>query len=311
MDIRGAMSKTKWALVAAFGLGGALAAIYSNELISLGLLAAGRNRGCDFQGAWPGISVAKAQGTIEDSIRAQSKLLKRDVVADLELWDTPSGPYWVPAGSAGAAFYDLSEQRRGIYNPGGLGVRPGDVVLDCGANIGTYAKTALAAGASKVLAIEPVPQNLECLRRNLANEIASGKVVLVAKGVWNKDDQLTINVDPKNQAGASFVGTRGGEAHNTLLLPLTTIDRIVEELGLSRVDFIKMDIEGAERQALAGGGKTIARFHPRMALSVYHLEDDTTVIPSLALSYWSGYQRLCGPCRPGEGRLNAEVYLFH
>ena len=304
------MSNKKLGLIAAIGVAGTLAAFYNSELLSVALLAVGRNRGCNLQGAWPSLTVAKAQGAIEESLRAQSRLLKRDLGAGLELWDTPSGAYWVPAGSAGAAFYDLSEQRRGIYNPAGLGVRAGDVVLDCGANIGTYSKTALAAGASKVLAIEPVPQNLECLRRNLSAEIAAGKVVLVEKGVWNKDDQLSINLDPKNQAGASFVGTHGGKV-NTLLLPLTTIDAIVEETGLSRVDFIKMDIEGAERQALAGGRKTISRFHPRMAMSVYHLEDDTTVIPSLALSYWSGYQRECGPCRPGEGRLNAEVYLFY
>jgi len=233
-----------------------------------------------------------------------------DAAARLEQWNTPAGTYWVPTGSSGAALYDLAEQSRGIYNPSGLGVRPGEVVLDCGANIGTFSRTALAAGASKVVAIEPVPQNLECLRRNLASEIAAGKVVLVEKGVWNKDDQLTLNVDLANEAAGSFVRTASAE-HTTMVLPLTTIDGIVRELGLATVNFIKMDIEGAERQALAGGSKTISRFHPRLAMSVYHLKDDITVIPDLVGTFWSGYRRTCRPCRPGEGWVNAEVHLFH
>ena len=60
---------------------------------------------------------------------------------------------------------------------------------------------------------------------------------------------------------------------------LTTIDKIVEELQLERVDFIKMDIEGAERKALAGARNTLAERKPRLALAGYHLEDDQTKIP--------------------------------
>jgi FkbM family methyltransferase len=47
-------------------------------------------------------------------------------------------------------------------------VRAGDVVLDCGAGIGLFARQALKRGARTVIAIEPVPENLECLRRNLS-----------------------------------------------------------------------------------------------------------------------------------------------
>ena len=52
------------------------------------------------------------------------------------------------------------------------------------------------------------------------------------------------------------------------MVPLTTIDKMVTELNLQRVDVIEMDIEGAERQVLTGTRATIAQFTPRMAICV-------------------------------------------
>ena len=70
----------------------------------------------------------------------------------------------------------LSEQEQRIYGaPGDRGVHPGDVVFDCGAHVGTYTRESLKAGARLVVAIEPAPDNLEYLRRNLAKEIAAGQ----------------------------------------------------------------------------------------------------------------------------------------
>ena len=59
--------------------------------------------------------------------------------------------------------------------------------------MGLYAKTALASGAKLVVAIEPAPENIECLRRNLAQEIAAGRVIVYPKGVWDKDDTLALH----------------------------------------------------------------------------------------------------------------------
>ena len=75
-----------------------------------------------------------------------------------------------------------------IYGTGARGVQPGDVVLDCGANIGIFSKTALASGARLVVAVEPAPDTLECLRRNLGREIAERRVIVYPKGVWDHDD---------------------------------------------------------------------------------------------------------------------------
>jgi FkbM family methyltransferase len=194
------------------------------------------------------------------------------------------------SGSRSALEWDLAEQGRRIYGKGGnRGERRGDIVLDCGANVGVYTRTALASGAKLVVAIEPAPENVECLRRNLAQEIAAGKVILYPKGVWDKDDTLELHRDPKNSARDSLFKL-AGDAIETIQVPLTTIDKLVTELKLDRVDFIKMDIEGAERNAVLGAKETLRKFKPRMALCVYHKSDDPIAIPRAVLDLAPGYQ---------------------
>jgi hypothetical protein len=84
------------------------------------------------------------------------------------------------------------------------------------------------------------------------------------------------------------------------MVPLRTIDSLVETLALSRVDFIKLDIEGAEKKALAGGRQTLNRFHPRLAIAMEHLPDDPIAIPAAINSMGLNYVTICGPCQ-GNG----------
>jgi FkbM family methyltransferase len=207
--------------------------------------------------------------------------------------------------------YIQAEQVEKIYGDGELGVRSGDVVLDCGANVGMFTKTALAAGARLVVAIEPAPATLECLRRNLAAEIKQGQVSVYAKGVWDRDGVLPLSVDRTNPGGNSFVlDTKDKEVVN---VPLTTIDELVLELKLPRVDFIKMDIEGAEKNALRGGRQILLRFRPRLAISAEHLADDGTAIPALVRSLQPRYRERFGRClyQPAQTQAAPEVLFFY
>jgi FkbM family methyltransferase len=256
--------------------------------------------------SWEAVDESARQNNRATELIARSSVIQHDSDGT-DLWSTPDGQWWVPAKSRDAALYDLSEQDRDIYRVGGGGVQPGDVVLDCGANVGVFTKKALARGASRVIAIEPAPENLAALRKNLAAEIAAGKVTIYAKGVWNKDDTLTMYIDAVNSAADSFVRREAGSG--TIQLPLTTVDHLVDELHLDRVDFIKMDIEGAERQAVAGAAGTIRRFHPRMALCIYHLPDDANVIPQAVLAIDPGYQMDCG-CMHGAEGVSPQVAHF-
>jgi FkbM family methyltransferase len=223
-----------------------------------------------------------------DEVHGKTKPIQKEAGGNA-LFETPAGSYWMPSDSRDALEWDLAEQGRRIYGKdGNRGERRGDIVLDCGANVGVYTKTALASGAKLVVAIEPAPENVECLRRNLAQEIAAGKVIVYPKGVWDREDTLALSRDPKNSTRDSLLKLEG-DAIDTIRVPLTTIDKLVAELKLDRVDFIKMDIEGAERNAVLGAKETLRRFKPRMALCVYHRPGDPVAIPRAVLDLAPGY----------------------
>ena len=212
-----------------------------------------------------------------------------------DLVEAPQGRFWIPTRNQHVLAEMLVDQEHEVYGEGGRGVRGGDTVLDCGANVGVYTRHALERGAHRVVAIEPAPENLVCLRKNFAEEIRTGRVVVYPKGVWDRDAELVLRTFDAQSGGDSvalqFRGSRAGPT-----VALTTIDKLTSELGLQRVDFIKMDIEGAERQALIGAKQTVERFRPRMAISLEHRPADITEIPALIRSLWPALKTECGSC---------------
>ena len=167
-------------------------------------------------------------------------------------------------------------------------VLPGDTVVDAGAHVGVYKRYALKRGAARVVSIEPDPTNILCFERNFADEIASGKVVLVKAGVWNEESDLELHIHDHITSRATLFSMDG--ISHSITVPVRPLDDIVDELQLDRVDFIKMDIEGAERQAVEGARRTIQRFRPRMALCTYHMVDNPVAVPQATLKIQSDYR---------------------
>jgi FkbM family methyltransferase len=284
------------------------ASFYPPVRVSL-LVLLGRSSICPLRQALQSVDNQRLQVELKDRILSASRLVEKDP-AGFHLWDTPKGRFWIPKGSDWSLAWGLAEQERKIYGAGPNAVRAGDIVLDCGANVGVFVREALAAGARLVVAIELAPENLECLRRNFAAETSAGSVIVYPKGVWDRDEWLTLNVDPENSPADSVV-IRPERSYPGPKVPLTTIDKLVAELQLARVDFIKTDIEGAEQKALLGAQATLARFHPRLALSAYHRPDDPIEIPVLVRRAWPGYQMECGPCADVTTYIRPDVLYFH
>ena len=172
-------------------------------------------------------------------------------------------------------------------------VQPGDIVIDCGAHVGTFVHQALSLGAARVIAIDPDPTQVECLRRNFAKEIEEGRVTVVPKGVWSSEGTMTLSIGSEHSGVSSLVVADSGE---TLEVPVIRIDLLVEELGLPRVDFIKLDIEGAEREALRGAIQVLKKYRPRLMIDSYHLPDDAVVLPEIIAGAEPGYEASCGFC---------------
>jgi FkbM family methyltransferase len=218
----------------------------------------------------------------------------------LQLIRTRNGSWWIPEGDDRFLPDLLSQQENSIYGRGDMGVQPGDIVLDCGAHIGLFTRQALEMGASTVVAVEISPRNIECLKRNFADEIESRRVIVYPKGVWHQDDLLTLYTSRKNSAGDSVVIT-GKRSSDAVQVRLTTIDKLVNELNLARIDFIKMDIKGSAPQALQGAKATLSRHLPQLAISTEEYEDHPDRIAKVISSFNLGYEPLCGTCtvRPG------------
>lgn len=230
-----------------------------------------------------------------------AKLIRRE--GDLALWSIPHGSFWINAGEEEPLCVMAAQQMAGYYGD----IPQGGVVMDVGAHVGLFVRTALLAGAGKIVAIEPAPDNLECLRRNFAEEIRAGRVIVYPKGAWDKESTLKMHRVKGNSGGDSVVLQIG--PGDTVDVPLTTIDAMVADLKLPRVDMVKIDIKGAERQAIAGSKETLKRWRPRLAIASEHLGDDNVVLPRLVRGMEPQYTVRCGACFD-IGARKPELLLF-
>lgn len=253
---------------------------------------------CGFQKALGSLEGVKNTLALKAHMKKESRVLETS--GPNQLWQTPRGQFWIVGN--GPEIPDnialvLAEQQALIYGA----VRSGDIVLDCGADVGTFTRSALNSGAAKVVSIEPSPEKGVCMRKTFAAEIIAGKVMVVSKGVWKESGELKLY-------GDSIVDKRTSDGP---IVPLVTIDSLVAELQLPRVDFIKMDIEGAEKQALAGARNTLQRFKPRLAIATEHLPDDVVKIPETIKGIVPDYSTACGPCEFEAGRFRPQVLYFN
>ena len=134
-------------------------------------------------------------------------------------------------------------------------IKPGDIVLDVGASIGWYscAVAKMAGDNGKILAIEPNPGNFALLNKNvILNEITN--ITLINKGIW--DAQAIKKLKLKGYA--SSIG-HDLKIENGELIQFDTIDNLVQEYHIEEVNEIKMDIEGAEIEAINGSQETLQR----------------------------------------------------
>ena len=278
-------------------------------LLAWGLGAIDRNLICSSSEAFRGAQKHAQVGNSWKDLVAKSRILQSDA-SGVNLWRTPFGDWWIPKGSEEPVVAFLVQQRNRIYGEGVWGIRKGDVVLDCGANVGAYTREALDEGASLVIAIEPAPVNVECLRRNFKREIEDKRVIVAALGVWDKDDVLPLFENPTNSGGDSFV-IKSPTDKVAANIPLTSIDKLAKDLRLTRVDFIKMDIKGATMKALVGARETLKSTPPRLALSTEEQEDNANEVRSVVMQLQPSYRMACGLCSVAAGlRVNPDVLLF-
>ncbi len=165
----------------------------------------------------------------------------------------------------------------------------GDVVIDAG---GCWGDTALyfahEVGASgKVYSFEFIPGNLEIMSKNInLNPSLINRIKIIQTPLWDKTGELFYFLD--NGPESKVSGTKQTDEY----LPISTIsiDDFVSQNNIKKIDFIKMDIEGAEFSALQGAINTIKRCKPKLAISLYHGLNDFVDIPKFISSLDLGYE---------------------
>ncbi|MGB2091997.1 MAG: FkbM family methyltransferase [Akkermansiaceae bacterium] len=168
-------------------------------------------------------------------------------------------------------------------------VDSGDVVLDCG---GCYGDTALyfahkSSDKGSVYSFEFVPSNLEIWERNTKmNPKLAERIHLVKAPLWSESGQ-PLYIEGKGPASKVVAEP---ESKDALEVRTISIDDMVSEQNLSKVSFIKMDIEGAELQALKGAANTLRQYRPKLAICVYHDLEDFWTIPQYLEELDLGYR---------------------
>ena len=162
----------------------------------------------------------------------------------------------------------------------------GKVVVDAGANLGTFSLLCATLGAKKVYAFEPVAGTYEMLKKNVEDNGLQDVVIPVNKALGEGNYTSKIKCDYSGDGGSS-IAMRKDERKDTLDISVVSLDSFFA--SGERVDFIKMDVEGFEENALTGAKSTISKFKPAMSLSAYHKPTDKEAIPRLILGMRPDY----------------------
>jgi len=163
-----------------------------------------------------------------------------------------------------------------------------EVFVDGGAFIGDTAESFITkvGDYSRVYAFEPDSINYEQARRRLSKY---PRVDLIAKGLFNSEKELTFYHNTEASSGSSFMF--GAISHEFQTTPVTSLDVFFEGKQNNELPtFIKLDIEGAEKQALIGAKGILARVKPKLAISVYHKPEDIYELPKTILNARCDYR---------------------
>jgi FkbM family methyltransferase len=162
-----------------------------------------------------------------------------------------------------------------------VSVKPGDIVIDAGAWIGDFSAYAALKGAI-VYAFEPARETYDLLCETA--ELNNGNIIPVDKALYSDSKKLYFR-NLKYRAGNAVVKDMPGldPKINIEEIDAITLDKFVEDNAIQKIDFVKSDIQGAERDMLKGAAKTLKTFAPRLAIATDHLPDDRAVIEKIIL----------------------------
>ncbi len=155
-------------------------------------------------------------------------------------------------------------------------------VVDAGAYNGDTAKEFVEnfPNLEKIYAIEPDPKNCQKLKKYA--ESAECDIEVIGAALWNRCGEIDFSSSKNRNSSLS----NSSYQHKMVKVELARLDDIISE----RVDYIKYDVEGAEREALEGSAETINAYFPDLLVSLYHKSEDIFSLICYIADNFKGYK---------------------
>lgn len=173
-------------------------------------------------------------------------------------------------------------------------VKKDEIVIDAGAAFGSYALPALALGAAHVYAWAPERMD-EVLLKNLeVNGWGADRATVFSDGLWNSSGFLLC---PSSSSMPRVYATEAEAKEDPtpgVIFPVETLDKRVPPSSIKRLDWIKVDVEGAEVEVLEGAIELIRKFKPKLFVE-NHLFKDASIknrVAALVHGLELGYQEI-------------------
>jgi FkbM family methyltransferase len=182
-------------------------------------------------------------------------------------------------------------------------VHPGDVVFDVGANIGLHVRFLVQNfRAAKVVAFEPMSQNLGILQKNIRVGNCEQHVQVVQTALADFDGEAEFQIDNVSSASGTLGVITAGQACQARkqygLAPLTEkvmvsrVDTLVEHEKIPIPRCIKVDVEGAEERLLRGARQTLSKYRPHLVIELHGAEAARKVVMLLLQAGYHIFGRL-------------------
>lgn len=167
------------------------------------------------------------------------------------------------------AFHDIE----GYLRDGAWNLDPGMTVLDAGGCNGEFALYAAkrVGPSGRVLMLEPDANNVAVAERVFAMNGNPSNIEIIPAGLWSKPDKLRFSTG--HSAQSAVVRGPGSEGAGVVEIDVHSLPSLARRFNLQRLDFVKMDIEGAELEAVSAAADLPAGLKPRYAIASYHVVD--------------------------------------
>jgi len=147
------------------------------------------------------------------------------------------------------------------------------VCIDLGSNIGYYAviESNIIGKSGKIFAIEPSPINFLALKLNLENQ-KKNNFSAYNIAIGNKNEEMEFIISTKsNWSKVRMNNEKINSTDKIIKIPVKTLDTFVNENNITKIDILRMDVEGFEYNIILGANETLEKFKPKIFVEIHKM----------------------------------------